>query len=86
MHPLRCILLSTIPTILFAVACGSAAEDRLPPKLAFTRAAKELRFDTGVLRGALGEDGKSLGLRPLTTWPPARRLPAPLASFRPIAC
>ena len=51
---------------MFAAACRSAAEDRLPPKLAFTRAANELRFDTGVLKGTLGEEGKSLGLRPLT--------------------
>jgi hypothetical protein len=42
------------------------AEDRPPFKLAFTRAAGELHFDTGVLKGTLGEGGKSLGLRPVT--------------------
>jgi hypothetical protein len=45
---------------------SASAEDRPPAKLAFTRAASELRFDTGVLKGALGEGGKSLGLRPVT--------------------
>ena len=42
------------------------AEDRPSSKLAFTRAANELHFDTGVLSGTLGAGGKSLGLRPLT--------------------
>jgi hypothetical protein len=42
------------------------AEDRASSKLAFTRAASGLHFDTGVLKGTLGENGKSLGLRPVT--------------------
>ncbi len=41
------------------------AEDHPSSRLAFTRGASELHFDTGVLRGALGEGGKSLGLRPV---------------------
>lgn len=50
-----------------AAACRSvAAEDRPPSKLSFTRAANELHFDTGVLKGTLGADGKALGLRPVT--------------------
>ena len=42
------------------------AEDHPPSTLAFTRGPSELHFDTGVLKGALGEGGKSLGLRPMT--------------------
>jgi hypothetical protein len=53
--------------VLAALTVGFAvAADRPPSKLAFTRAASELHFDTGVLKGALGGGGKSLGLRPVT--------------------
>lgn len=63
----RVLLLSAIAAISSAPAYRVAlAEDPPSPKLAFTRAASELRFDTGVLKGTLGEGGKSLGLRPVT--------------------
>jgi hypothetical protein len=63
---LRCIVLP----ILFAVLSASLgrlvwADDHPLAGLAFHRAANELRFDTGVLQGTLGEGGKSLGLRPV---------------------
>ncbi|MGO9111206.1 MAG: hypothetical protein ACLP9L_18430 [Thermoguttaceae bacterium] len=61
------MLLLTMATILLAIPGRFAvAEDRPSSKLAFRRAADELRFDTGVLKGTLGEGGKSLGLRPVT--------------------
>ena len=67
MNRLRLVLLSTIVAVLPAVACRLArAEDRLPSTLVFTRAAGELHFDTGILKGTLGAGGKSLGLRPVT--------------------
>ena len=34
-------------------------------KLAFFRTAKELQFDTGAVKGSLGEAGKPVGLKPL---------------------
>ena len=46
-----------------------AAEEAPPSPLAFFLAGSELHFDTGLLRGSLGEAGKSLGLRPLTFVP-----------------
>ncbi len=64
MHPLYRIVLLIVAV---AAACRSlAAEDRPLSKLAFTRAEKELHFDTGVLKGTLGAEGKALGLRPVT--------------------
>ena len=67
MNHFRCVLLSTMAAVLAAPTGRFAlAEDRPPSKLAFTRAASELRFDTGVLTGTLGSGGKSLGLRPVT--------------------
>ena len=67
MIPFRCILLSSI-VITVSVLTGRYAlsEDRPPSTLAFTRGYGELHFDTGVLKGTLGEGGKSLGLRPVT--------------------
>jgi hypothetical protein len=63
----RRLFLATTVAILPALAGRCAlAEDRPPSKLAFTRGASGLYFDTGVLRGSLGEGGKSLGLRPVT--------------------
>jgi hypothetical protein len=63
----RGVLLATVAAIVPALTGRSAlAEDRPSSKLAFTRAASGLHFDTGVLKGALGEGGKSLGLRPVT--------------------
>jgi len=59
--------LSAMAAITSALTCGSAlAEDRSSSRLAFTRVANEIHFDTGVLKGTLGEGGKSLGLRPVT--------------------
>lgn len=67
MNRFQRVLLSTMITVLPAVTGRLAlAEDRPSPKLAFTRTANELHFDTGILKGTLGEGGKSLGLRPLT--------------------
>ena len=67
MNGICCMILLTAATILLAIPGRFvAAEDRPSSKLAFRRAADELRFDTGVLEGTLGEGGKSLGLRPVT--------------------
>jgi hypothetical protein len=67
MIPFRCILLLTIVTIVSALTGRYAlAEDQSSSILAFTRGDGELHFDTGVLKGTLGEGGKSLGLRPVT--------------------
>ncbi|MGA2035675.1 MAG: hypothetical protein ABSG68_25785, partial [Thermoguttaceae bacterium] len=63
----RCVLLLTIVTIVSALTGRyTLAEDRPSSTLAFTRGYGELHFDTGVLKGTLGEGGKSLGLRPVT--------------------
>ena len=43
---------------------GAAAETP-PARLAFVASGKEYHFDTGVLRGTLRPEGKSLGLRPV---------------------
>ena len=67
MNHLCRVLLSTIAAISPALTGQSVlAEDRPPPRLAFTVAAKELHFDTGALKGTLGQGGKSTGLRPVT--------------------
>jgi hypothetical protein len=64
---LRLVLLSALAALLPALTGRFAlAEDPPPSKPAFTRAAGELHFDTGVLKGTLGGGGKSLGLRPVT--------------------
>jgi hypothetical protein len=42
-----------------------AAEAKGPGRLAFIAEGKEFRFDTGVLRGTLRPQGKSLGLSPV---------------------
>ncbi len=60
-----CRVLSAIMVAILSAMTG-LAQDRPSSKLAFTRTAGELHFDTGVLKGALGEGGKSLGLRPVT--------------------
>jgi len=66
MNHSRRVFLSTMAAALSALKGRFAWAERRPPsKLAFTRAAGELHFDTGVLKGALGEGGKSLGLRPV---------------------
>lgn len=53
---------------LFPAAVSSAAgaepEKAAEPKLAFSAEGKEYRFDTGVLRGTLRPQGRSLGLAP----------------------
>jgi hypothetical protein len=59
------------------------AEDRPSAELAFTRAAGEFRFDTGVLAGALGEGGKSLGLRPVTHVASGVQIAGPYGIFSP---
>ena len=62
-----CSVLLTMAAILPARTYPSAAaEQRGPSQLAFHRAAGELHFDTGLLKGTLGEGGKALGLRPVT--------------------
>ena len=67
MTHIRRIFVFAVAALLPALTGRLAlAEDRPPSKLAFTRAANELHFDTGVLQGALGEGGKALGLQPLT--------------------
>ena len=67
MNRLCHVLLATIAAILPTLTGRFAlAEDRPSSNLAFTCAAGELHFDTGVLKGTLGEGGKSLGLRPVT--------------------
>ncbi len=84
MHLLYRIVLLIVAV---AAACRSlAAEDRPSSKLAFTRAEKELHFDTGVLKGTLGAEGKALGLRPVTHVATGARSAGLSASFRPIAC
>ncbi len=63
----RRVLLPAMAALLPALTGRFAlAEERPSCKLAFTRTASGLHFDTGVLQGALGEGGKSLGLRPVT--------------------
>ncbi len=52
-------------SLLLPIASAAADAGRALPKFPFTRSASELHFDTGVLQGALGAGGKSLGLRPL---------------------
>lgn len=67
MNRLRCGFLFAMAAIAPALTCGPVAgEDRSPARPAFTRAAGEMHFDTGVLKGTLAEGGKSLGLRPVT--------------------
>jgi len=67
MNQLRLLFLLNVAAA-FSVTTEQSIAGNDPPssKLAFQRAANELRFDTGVLRGSLCEAGKSLGLRPLT--------------------
>ena len=61
------VLLPALAAILPAMTGRfGLAEDHPPSRLAFTRAAGELHFDTGVLKGTLGAGGKSLGLRPVS--------------------
>ena len=45
-----------------SVAADPAPAEKAAPNLAFTAAGKEYHFDTGVLRGTLRPDGRSLGL------------------------
>lgn len=54
MKHLACLLLITITT--------SAIAAQHDPKLRFVPDGKGFRFDTGILRGELHKDGKSLGL------------------------
>jgi hypothetical protein len=66
MNPFRRVSLLILVAVVAAMTGRLAlAEDRPASNLAFTREASELRFDTGVLKGTLGEGGKSLGLRPV---------------------
>jgi hypothetical protein len=62
--------------ILAGLRPAAAVTEAAPhPVLAFTPAAKgEFTFDTGVLRGRLRADGKSLGLSSVAHTPTGRRL------------
>jgi len=61
------VFLLIVAAILPALTGRSAlAEDHSRSTLAFSRATNGLHFDTGLLKGTLGEGGKSLGLRPVT--------------------
>jgi hypothetical protein len=54
------IAAATVPLLATRWVAGAEAP------LAFTADGKEFRFDTGVLRGVLRSQGRSLGLTPLT--------------------
>lgn len=60
-----------MPTLLFVVIVllAQSSLDAAEPAPAFTAAGGEFRFDTGVLRGALREKGKALGLTSVTAGP-----------------
>ncbi|MEI8374620.1 MAG: hypothetical protein WCJ35_17480 [Planctomycetota bacterium] len=67
MNHFRGILLFVMTAILLVIRGRIAvAGDGPLSKLAFHREGKEFRFDTGVLKGTLGEGGKSFGIRPVT--------------------
>ena len=84
MHHFRRAGLPAMAAILAVLAGRFApAGDRAPSELAFTRAGSELHFDTGVLKGALGEGGKSLGLRPVTHVASGAQVAGALGIFSP---
>jgi len=64
-----CLALAALPLPATASAAdrdvAGAASPNAPAGLAFTAEGKEFRFDTGVLRGTLHSQGKSLGLAPV---------------------
>ncbi len=54
-----------VSVALVVLALGVAASAAEPARLAFVAEGKEFRFDTGLLRGCLRPQGKSLGLAPV---------------------
>lgn len=64
--------------VLGWAACAAGAE---PAKLAFVADGNGFRFDTGVLRGSLRKDGKSIGLLPAVHVPSGAQLASSMGLF-----
>jgi hypothetical protein len=70
-----CVIRTLPAAIAILSLVGLTAGEEISPKLAFVANDKgEYTFDTGILRGTLRQDGKSLGLAPVIHVPTGARL------------
>lgn len=66
---------------LAACHCAALAGEPSTARLAFAAEGKEFRFDTGLLRGSLRREGRSLGLGPVTDTASGAALAGPYGLF-----